>query len=301
MTSSLPRHGSIRQSSGDRALNGLFYGLLTVAAIICIVPFLVVLMASFTDEHTLLVDGYTLFPAKLSTAAYQLIFSTHTMIDSYKVTIAMTVVGTLLSMVFTCITAYSMSVRNFRNRNRLAMFMYFTMLFNGGLVANYLWISNVLHMRNTFWVLIIPALINPWNTLLMRNFFNDIPESLAESAKLDGASDLRVLFSIILPIAKPAIATIGLFYALGYWNEWYRALLYIDDPSLFPLQYLIMTIMRNVDFASSEAAQAGMNMVLPTYTVRMATIIVTIGPIVFLYPFLQKYFVKGLTVGGVKG
>lgn len=246
-------------------------------------------------------NGYSLFPAKWSTAAYRLIFSTDTILKAYKVTIFMTVVGTVLSMLLTCATAYTLSVKSFRSRNHIAMFMYFTMLFSGGLVPSYLLISKYLNLKNTVWVLIIPGLVSAWNTLLMRNFFNDIPESIAESAKLDGAGDLRILFSIILPIATPAIATISLFYALGYWNEWYRALLYIDQEDLYPLQYLIMTIMRNADFASTQGAEAGITMQLPTYTVRMATIVVTIGPIIFLYPFLQKYFVAGLTIGGVKG
>lgn len=288
-------------SAGDKALNAFFYLFLLLFALMCLFPFLLVIVSSFTDEQTLLINGYSLFPKKWSVAAYRLIFATGTVFDAYKVTIFITVVGTALSMLLTSATAYSLSIKTFRSRNRIAMFMYFTMLFGGGLVATYLLISKYLGMRDTIWVMIIPGLVSPWNALLMRNFFNDIPVSLSESATLDGAGDLCILFKIILPISKPAIATISLFYALGYWNQWYNALLYIDKSSLFPLQYLIMTIVRNANFASAEGAKAGIALNLPTYTVRMATVIVTIGPIIFLYPFVQKYFVKGLTVGSIKG
>jgi multiple sugar transport system permease protein/putative aldouronate transport system permease protein len=290
-----------KTNAGDKALNGVFYLILLVFSLACLFPFLLVITSSFTEEHTLLVNGYSLFPVKWSTAAYQLIFATGTIFDAYKVTIFVTVVGTALSMLLTSATAYSISIKTFRCRNRIAIFMYFTMLFGGGLVPSYLLISKYLNMRDMIWVLIIPVLVSPWNTLLMRNFFNDIPDSLAESAKLDGAGDLCILFKIILPISKPAIATIGLFYALGYWNEWFNAMLYIDNSKLFPLQYLIMTILRNANFASAEGAKAGIALNIPTYTVRMATIVVTIGPIIFLYPFVQKYFVKGLTIGSIKG
>ena len=245
---------AVKKKSGskDKTLNAVFYLFLLIFALICLFPLLLVVISSFTDEQTLLMNGYSLFPKKWSVAAYRLIFATGTIFDAYKVTVFITVVGTALSMLLTSATAYSISIKTFRSRNRIAMFMYFTMLFGGGLVASYLLISKYLGMRDTIWVLIIPGLVSPWNTLLMRNFFSDIPTSLSESATLDGAGDLCILFKIILPISKPAIATIGLFYALGYWNQWYRALLYIDKSSLFPLQYLIMTIVRNANFASAE-------------------------------------------------
>ena len=220
-------------------------------------------------------------------------------------TIFITLFGTLLSMLFTCAVAYAMSVKNFKSRSALALFIYFTMLFNGGLVANYLLMTKTLMLQNTIWVLIFPAICNAWNILLMRNFFNGIPDSLAESAKIDGANDIVILFKIIIPISLPGIATIGLFYALSYWNEWYKCLLYIDSNhgQYYTLQYLIQRILRQVNYAASQPAEAvGLNSVsLPTYAYRMATIVVSTGPIILLYPFLQKYFVQGLTVGSVKG
>ena len=201
--------------------------------------------------------------------------------------------------------AYPLSVKSVKYRGAISMFMYFTMLFNGGLVANYILISRVLGMRDSIWVLIIPGCLNAYNTFLMRNYFQTIPEALAESAKIDGATDIQIFFKIILPCAKPILATIGLFAAMGYWNEWYKVLLYIDDSNLFTLQYLIMKLQRQVDFLTSSMGAKAMasmgNVTLPTIGVRMATAMVTIGPIILLYPFLQKYFIKGITIGSVKG
>lgn len=286
----------------DAALSGVFYIIIAALAIICLIPFVIVVASSFTSEVSVLKNGYNLWPKEFSVEAYKLIFKTSTVWDAYKVTIFVTVVGTVLSMILTCMGAYAISVPTFRSRNKFAFFIYFTMLFSGGLVPTYMLITKYLHLSDSLWALILPALINPWNLFLMRNFFKGIPPALSESAKIDGASDMMILFKIILPVSLPAMATIGLFYALAYWNEWYKALLYIRTPNKFPLQYLIMTILRNINFASEMAAQSGAKVEQPPQlTVQMATAVVTIGPIVFLYPFVQKYFVQGLTVGSVKG
>lgn len=178
------------------------------------------------------------------------------------------------------------------------------MLFNGGLVPSYILLTKYLHLQNTIWVYILPVMINAFNMFLLRNFFATIPDSLAESAKIDGANDVYILVRIILPLSKPALATIGLFYALGYWNEWFMALLYIDDPKLYTLQYLVMRLQRSVDFMSSSVfAQSKITsgVLLPSIGLRIATAMVTIGPIVLLYPFLQKYFIKGVMLGAIKG
>lgn len=291
----------IKVSMGDKAFTFLCYMFLVLFAFVCLFPFLLVLSASFTDEYTLLWEGYKLFPSKVSTSAYKLLFQTSQLGSAYLVTIFITVVGTALSLLVTSMMSYALSVKKLRIRNKVAFFVYFTMLFSGGMVSSYLLISKYLHMKDSIWVYILPALVSPWNMMLLRNFFATIPESLAESAKIDGANDMTILMKIILPIAKPGLVTIGLFYALGYWNEWFRAMLYIDKDNLITLQYLIMKILRNINFANTVAGSIGVSMDVPTYTVRMATVVATIGPIIFLYPFLQKYFVKGLTVGGVKG
>lgn len=287
----------------DNLLTISFYIFITICSVICILPFWLVIASSITHDVALLQNGYNLIPAKISFDAYKLILKTNTVFGAYKVTIFVTVIGTLLSLLLTSAMAYGISSKKVKYRNHIAFLVYFTMLFHGGLVSSYILTAKYLHLKDNIWVLIIPALINPWNMFLLRNFFKSIPESLSESAKIDGANDLYILYKIILPLSLPAIATIGLFYALAYWNEWFRALLYINDKKLFPLQYIIMKIIRNTDLIQQGAAEAGIMGLdaVPTYSTRMATAVVTIGPIIFLYPFIQKYFVKGLTVGSVKG
>lgn len=294
----------IQMSTGDKILNAFFYFAVAAFAVICLIPFILVISASFTEETALNTYGYRLWPKEFSLDAYKLVIAGSDIPQAYLITILTTVGGTLISMLVTCMAAYAMSNKAFQNRSRLALFIYFTMLFNGGLVANYLLISKSLHLSNTIWVLILPSICNAWNIMLMRNFFNGIPAALSESAKIDGANDITILFRIILPISLPGIATVGLFYALSYWNEWYKCLLYIDTnhSNLYTLQYLIQRILRQVNYAASQPMdQAGLSGRLPTYAYRMATIVVSTGPIVLLYPFLQKYFVQGLTVGAVKG
>jgi len=189
-----------------------------------------------------------------------------------------------------------------RYRNVIAFVFYFTMLFSGGLVPTYILISKYLQLRNTLWVYILPSLVNPWNMFLMRNFFNTLPDSFRESAEIDGANELTILVRIIVPLSTPAMATIALFYALGYWNIWMESMLYMDNDRLYTLQYLIMKIMRNINASKNIAQQTNIPMpMLPAETIRYATAMLSIGPIILLYPFLQRYFVSGLRVGGIKG
>lgn len=294
--------GEIKKSIGDRAIITGFYVFIISFAAVCLVPFLLVISASFTDEVILAREGYKLIPSKFSLDAYKMVAEANDILGAYKITVFTTVLGTIMSMLTTCAVAYAMSVKNFRMRNKLAFFIYFTMLFNGGLVASYLLITKGLNLKNNILVLLLPSMLNAYNILLMRNFFNGIPESLAESAKIDGANDICILFKIILPISLPGIATIGLFYALGYWNEWYKVMLYISDEKLYTLQYLIMKILRKINYVSTLGSDVVFQQgAIPTYSFRMAAIVAAIGPIVLLYPFLQKYFVSGLTVGSVKG
>ncbi|GHV53072.1 ABC transporter permease [Spirochaetia bacterium] len=293
---------TIKTSAGDRLISITAYLFITVFAGLCLIPFFLVVGSSFTDEVTLLKEGYNMWPKKFSISAYQLALRSNDIVNAYRVTVFVTGVGTVLSMLFTSAIAYALSVKSFRMRGKISLFLYFTMLFNGGLVATYLLVSKYLGMRNSIWVLILPGMLSAYNILIMRNFFNGIPDSLAESARIDGANEVSILFRIIIPISTPGIATISLFYALSYWNEWYRVLLYITDSKLFTLQYLIMRILRQVNYASTLPSDimfaAG---ALPTYSFRMAAITLAIGPIILLYPFLQKYFVSGLIVGSVKG
>jgi len=194
-------------------------------------------------------------------------------------------------------------VKTLKYRNIINFYVYFTMLFGGGLVPSYILITRYLHLDNTIWVYIIPSLVSASNMYMLRNFFNTLPDSLAESARIDGAGEAYILWKIILPLSKPGLATIGLFYALGYWNEWFKATLYITNQKLVTLQYLIMQILRDLDFMTQYAAMMKMDVAYtpPQYSARMATVVVTIGPIIFLYPFLQKYFIKGMVIGAIKG
>ena len=212
----------IKMTPGDRVLNLFFYLFITLFAVICLIPFILVVSSSLTQEQALTANGYRLWPSEFSLDAYRLVMVSADIPQAYLVTIFITIAGTFLSMLFTCAVAYAMSVKNFKSRSVVALFIYFTMLFNGGLVATYLLITKTLALQNTIWVLLFPSFCNAWNILLMRNFFNGIPDSLAESAKIDGANDIVILFKIIIPISLPGIATIGLFYALSYWNEWYK-------------------------------------------------------------------------------
>lgn len=275
---------------------------LIVFALYCLIPFVSVISNSLSSEQSISKHGFSLVPQDFTLLAYRFIFSDSTIFHAYGVTVFVTFVGTALAMLVTCALAYPLSLKTLKYRNWINFYVYFTLLFHGGLVSSYLLISKYLHMKDTIWVLIIPALINPWNMFLLRNFFKSIDESITESAKIDGANDIYIMFRIILPISLPALATIGLFYAIGFWNKWFEALLYISDERLFPLQYFIQRIMSNIQFAKQLQAQGVLvDVDTPTLTVNLATTVVTIGPIIFLYPFLQKYFVKGLMVGSVKG
>ena len=296
---------SVQSPNAKRTTMDFVVGLLIVLfCALCVIPFVVAVSASFSDERILLRSGYGLLPRGFSMQAYNMLFSTNQIFDSYKVSIFVTIAGTVLSMVVTAMMAYPLSVKKLKYRGAISFFAYFTMLFNGGLVPTYMLISKYLGMRDTVWVMILPVLVNPWNLFLLRNFFSAIPAELHESARIDGANDVRILWQIILPVSLPALATVALFYGVAYWNQWYNAMLYIEDSKLFPLQYLIMRMMRNIELMKQMAGQAGFAVdmsSMPSTTSKMATAIVTIGPIIVAYPFAQKYFTSGLIVGSVKG
>ncbi len=286
----------------DRILLIVFYLVISLFVCICVLPFWLLISSSVTDELSLIQHGYNLIPPKFSLEAYELILKTSVIYKSYAVTLGVTVVGTVLSLLITSGIAYPISEKRLKYASTISFFLYLTILFNGGLVAYYLLIVKYLHLNDTLWALILPGILIPYYVYILRNFFRTVPEALSESARIDGANDLTVLMRIIIPISLPAMSTIGLFYAIGFWNEWFRALLFIEKPDLYPLQYIIMSIIRNVEFASSMVnGNQQVATVVPALSARMATTVVTIGPIIFLYPFLQKYFIRGLVMGAVKG
>lgn len=292
----------IKISRSEKGLKILCYVIAGAFALFCIVPIIYIIACSFSEETEILKNGFKLIPQEFTLAAYEIVFEGSQIWISYGVSIFVTVGGTFLSMLVSCMLAYPLSVKGLRYGSGINLYIYFTMIFNGGLVPTYMLVSRYLHLTNTIWALILPSMIIPWNVFLLRNFFSAIPESLAESAKLDGANDATILFRIILPCSKPALATVSLFYALGYWNQWFNAMLYIEESNLFPLQYLLMRMLRNVEAMREMARTTGVSMgEIPTNSLRMATTVVAIGPIVLLYPYVQKFFTSGLTVGAIKG
>ena len=273
-----------------------------------IVPFLLIISISFTDEQTILSGGYSLIPKMFSLEAYKYVFrSPEQLINSYKVTIFYSIAGTLLSMLVMTLTAYPLSRKNYRYRKPVMFFIFFTMLFSGGLVPSYILITKYLHLGNSIWVYILPYLANAWYIIVIRTFFQGLPSELVESAKIDGGSELLIFFRIILPLSKPVLATVSLLTLLTRWNDWNTALLYIRDTNLFSLQYLLQKILREAQFIKSMAESspvAGISMDtsnIPSETVRYAMCIVAAGPMLVIFPFFQKYFAQGLTIGAVKG
>lgn len=277
------------------------YGVLTLLALFCLMPFLLVVVVSFTDESALMANGYSFFPEAWSLDAYKTVFQGNSTIgQSYFITIVVTLTGTALAVAITGFAGYTLANRHVECRQGLALFFFITMVFNPGLVPWYM-MCRTLNLVNNIGSLIIPSLLfSPFNLFLTRNFMRGIPETLMESARIDGANDLIIVTRIYFPLCKPVLATIALFYGVGYWNDWYNSVMLVTDSHLYTLQYFLYKLQSEVSMVAQLAAGATVNAVPPQDTFKMATAVVTIGPIIVLYPFLQRYFVKGLVVGGVK-
>ncbi|MDG0808050.1 carbohydrate ABC transporter permease [Cohnella rhizosphaerae] len=296
------RTAELTPSQPRRAQVGKLFLLLAVAAIgaICVLPLVIVISASLSSERSLVEWGYSLLPREFSIAAYAYLWhQPDQLAASYGITTFVTVTGTLGGLLLSSLLAYPLARRDFRWRRPLSFYVFFTMLFNGGLVPTYIVVSQVLHLKDTVWALILPYLIVPWFVLLLRTFFAMLPVEIIESAQMDGFGEYRLFFRIVLPLSTPVLATVALFASLNYWNDWFLALLYIDDRRLLPLQYLLVTIIQNIEAINMSANTV--TTAAPAESVRMATAVLAIGPIVFVYSFLQKYFVQGLTVGAIKG
>ena len=300
---SIKRKNKISLGMNDKIMGIIFYVIATIFAIFCLYPFLQVIISSFADELTLTIEGFKLFPSKLSIDAYRTLFANSQILKAYAVTIFITVVGTILCVLVTAMAAYALSGKKLKYRNIINLFFYVTMIFSGGLIPFYVLITNYLKLADNLLVYILPAAFNVWNMFLLKNFFNEIPSEIIESAQLDGASELRIALQIIFPLSLPALATVSLFTALGFWNEWMSSMLYISNPDFYTLQYIIVRMVENVSTARAigEAHLPPGIITVPAETLRLATSVITIGPIILLYPWLQKYFVTGLRVGGVKG
>ena len=281
--------------------------ILSILALIAIVPFIFVVIISFTDEKILRANGYSFFPKKFSIDAYKYVMDGSSQLtQSYLVTILITVLGTIIGLLFISTFAFVLSRRNFAFKKFFTLVVFIPMLFGGGMVSFYLIMTQVLHLKNTIWALILPMSVNSWYIIILRTFFKtSVPEAVIESAKIDGAGELRIFFQIVLPISLAGIATIALFLTLGYWNDWFNAMLFIDKESLAPLQYMLIRIENNMEFLSNNATKLGVSQILaaksmPKETAKMAMVVLSTAPIIFAYPFFQKYFVSGLTIGAVK-
>ncbi|RED64905.1 putative aldouronate transport system permease protein [Cohnella lupini] len=284
----------------------LIHLLFIIVTLCMIVPFILVVSISFTDETSIMENGYQFIPGEFSMKAYEYIFKAPILLlRAYGVTILTTVAGTLLSLFVTAMLGYVISRRDFRYRTPATFLIFFTMLFNGGLVPSYILITQYLFLQNTLWALILPALISPFYIMIMKGFLSKMPFEIIESAKMDGARELKIFFKIILPLSTPALATLGLFISFGFWNSWFPSLLYIDNEKLIPIQLLLVRMLQSLEFLTSNSDfvnQFGVDTSeLPTLSARMAMAILAGGPMVFIFPFFQKYFVKGLTVGSLKG
>jgi multiple sugar transport system permease protein/putative aldouronate transport system permease protein len=294
----------VRPEKSDYVLRGISYALTTIFATFCLLPFVLIVSASFSDESRILSDGFGLLPRGFTLNAYEFIFrSPRQVIGSYVVTITMTVFGTAIGLFIIAMTGYALQRKDFVLRNKISFFIYFTTLFSAGLAPTYLWIARELGLRGNYLAVFLQLLMTPWLIILMKSFVRSVPHEITESGKIDGAGDFRIFIQLILPLMKPALATVGLFLALGYWNEWYLSSLYLGSTVEFkPLQYYLYNIINAAN--ALKSSMAGNNVAvtdLPTNTLKMASAVVATGPIVLLYPFVQRYFVSGITVGAVKG
>jgi len=288
----------------------LFINIFLIAlAAACVLPFLLLIMSSVTDETAIIRNGYSFLPEKFSLTAYAYLMTNFNQIArAYGITILVTAIGTSVCLTITSMLAYPLSRRDLPGRNLLSFLVFFTLLFNGGLVPTYLMYSQLLHIKNTLLGQILPLLLtNAYFVLLMRTFFStSIPDALIEAAKIDGAGEFTIFYRIIIPLSKPVMVTIGLFAGMHYWNDWYNGLIYITDPHLYSIQNILNRIIRDIQFLANNASMAGSNSnemmaSVPSETVRMAIAVIGIFPILLIYPFVQKYFVKGIALGGVKG
>lgn len=275
--------------------------------IFCLFPFVLLVVSSFTDEGTLIRNGYSLFPEKFSLESYAYMYERlDTIVRAYGITVFVTVVGTVTSLIITVLLAYPLSRRDLPHRGKFAFFVFFTMLFNGGLVPTYIMWTRYLNIDNTIWALIIPALLlNAFYVIMMRTYFTTtIPDEVIEAGRIDGAGEFRILFRIVLPMSLPMVATLALLIGLNYWNDWRNGLYYLTDHSLFSVQNMLNTMLQDVRFLASGGAGGNASEIasnMPSVGIKMAIAVVGALPIMMVYPFFQRYFVKGITVGAVKG
>jgi putative aldouronate transport system permease protein len=284
-----------------KAIGYVFIGLFSLC---CLLPFLLVLGTSFTAEDAIKRYGFNFWPRDFSVFSYKIVFENPDLIvGSYLVTIGITLVGTAIGLFLIAMTGYALQRPDFQYRNNISFFIYFTTLFSGGLVPFYLLITQYLSLKDSYLAVLLPGLLSPFLIIMMKSFVRSISHAITESAKIDGAGDFTIFIRLILPMTTPALATIGLFIALGYWNEWYNSMLFLSpDMDYRPLQLFLYNVITSADFIRNSAAASNVQLRdVPLESMKMATAIVATGPVILFYPFIQRYFIKGITVGAVKG
>jgi len=300
--------GKVKTGKDVIALNIIAYTFCTLIALICLIPFIMILSGSFSSEAAITANGFSLLPQDFSVEAYKTVFKDPmVVVRAYATTISMTVVGTVIGLLLQTMTAYVLSRKDFEWRNGFSFFFYFTTLFSGGLVPTYILYTQTLNLRDNYLAMLLPLLFSVYNLLIMKSYISAIPESLIDAAKIDGCGEMRTLFQVVMPLIKPALATVGLFIALAYWNDWYHAMLYIKSEEKYSLQYFLYQQVNNIEAYKKLIANNAVSgdvvsaLALPTQTLKLALTIVVTGPIILAFPFVQKYFVQGITIGAVKG
>lgn len=291
------------QGKDDLIIQIIGYILVGIFALLCVFPFYLIVVASFTDEASLIRNGYPMFFRDFSIESYKLSLKNPvSILIAYGNTIGVTLVGTFMAILLATMTGYVLSRKDFPWRNGFSFFFFFTTLFNGGLVPWYIMCVRYLNMKNSYLGLILPLLFSVWNMIIAKTFMNSIPAAISESAKMDGANDIVIFVKLIIPLSKPLIATLGLFSALAYWNDWYNCMLYITNENMFNLQYYLQRLLGSAEALRIVAEKSGIALPsVPLESMKMSMTVIATGPIVLLYPFVQRYFVKGLTIGAVKG
>ena len=293
----------VKLGTSDRIIRGFGYAFITFYAVCCIIPFLIIVSSSFTSEAVIRAEGVQLIPKDITMEAYDMVTKNGGIWKSYILTIVMTVVGTGVGLSIISMTGYALQRKDFFFRNAISFYIYFTSLFSAGLAPYYLLMTQTYHLQDSYLAVLLPLMMSPWLIILMKNFVKAIPHEITESGKIDGAGDMRIFISLILPMLKPALATIGLFLALGYWNEWYQSSLFLGSKvAVKPLQYTLYEVVNKIDALKNSVAGQFVSIAdIPQESVKMANAVLATGPIVLLYPFVQKYFISGITVGAVKG
>ena len=293
----------VKLGASDIFIRAVGYVLITIYALACVFPFLIIVGTSFTSETVIRAEGVKLIPKDFSLQAYQMVIRGGMIWKSYALTIGLTVVGTAIGLSIIAMTGYALQRKDFPFRNVISFYIYFTSLFSAGLAPYYLTMTQKYKLNDSYWAVLLPLLMSPWLIILMKNFVKAIPHEITESGKIDGAGDMTIFVSLILPMLKPALATIGLFLALGYWNEWYQSSLFLSSRvAVKPLQFQLYKVVNEIQSLKNSIAGQYITLTdVPTESLKMATAVMATGPIIFLYPFVQKYFIGGITVGAVKG